>query len=58
MCSLAVISDTKSSCVTVSLTGPMKSAMARDALIWLRYEDVVRIRDKIAGKRCPEEAAE
>jgi hypothetical protein len=32
--------------------------MARDALIWLRYEDVVRIRDKIAGKRCPEELAE
>ena len=37
--------------VRVNITGN-ENAMARDALIWLLYENVVGIRDKIAGMNC------
>ena len=35
----------------VTITGN-EDAMARDALIWLLCENVVGIRDKIAGMNC------
>jgi hypothetical protein len=53
MCSLAGIFGIKSSSVIfpANLTGN-EDAMARAALIWLGQENVVGIRDKIAGMNC------